>query len=304
MNGRTLCSGKSRVDGSARVAYSTAMRTAPVITFIIAVRNCVGTLQRCLDSIYAQTSPAWEIVVIDGGSTDGTLGILERNSARLAYWVSEPDRGIYDAWNKALPHVRGEWFHFLGADDRLWDEQVVERALPPLGSAWPAHSIVYGRIGTATIGGAEAGELGEPWEAVRERFSREMCIPHPGVFHHRSLIDGGRQFDITLPFAGDYDFLLAVIRERPPLFLPDLKVAVWELGGATSSPRHALAVFRDMRRIHERHGIAAGGGRHWRFAKAWAKSACWRLLGPDITAAAIDVWRRLTGRRALGRLDR
>ena len=83
------------------------------------MRNGAETIQRCLDSVLAQQAGLAEIVVVDGASTDGTVAILERNAKRLASWSSEPDRGICDAWNKALARVRGEWVLFLGADDRL-----------------------------------------------------------------------------------------------------------------------------------------------------------------------------------------
>lgn len=101
----------------------------PLVSFVIAVHNAARRLQRCFDSIYRQSFGAWEIVVVDGGSIDGTKDILKCNSDRIAFWVSEPDQGIYDAWNKALNHCTGEWVHFLGADDYLWNRCWM--ALPP-----------------------------------------------------------------------------------------------------------------------------------------------------------------------------
>ena len=90
----------------------------PRISVVIAVYNGAQTIQRALDSIFEQTYRDLEVVVIDGGSTDGTQAILEHNASQIAYWVSEPDRGVYNAWNKALDHVTGDWVCFLGADDR------------------------------------------------------------------------------------------------------------------------------------------------------------------------------------------
>jgi glycosyltransferase involved in cell wall biosynthesis len=101
---------------------------SPYVSVVVAVFNGVDTLQRALDSLFAQTYRDWELVVIDGGSTDGSVAILERASDRISYWVSEPDRGIYDAWNKALSRLRGQWVVFLGADDYLADRSVLARA--------------------------------------------------------------------------------------------------------------------------------------------------------------------------------
>jgi glycosyltransferase involved in cell wall biosynthesis len=89
------------------------------VSVVIVTYNAAATLQACLDSIYKQTYPNIEIVVIDGKSTDGTLTILEANSSRIGYWKSEKDSGIYDAMNKATKSLTGSWVYFLGADDEL-----------------------------------------------------------------------------------------------------------------------------------------------------------------------------------------
>src|SRR5690606_34585060 len=93
----------------------------PRFSVVISVFNGAKTLQKCLDSVAGQTYAARELIVIDGGSTDGTQQILRHNAGRLAYWVSEPDRGTYHAWNKALAQASGDWSCFLGADDYLWE---------------------------------------------------------------------------------------------------------------------------------------------------------------------------------------
>lgn len=90
------------------------------VSIIIVTYNAAKTLQACLNSIYVQQYPNIEIVVIDGKSTDGTVQILEQNTAKIGFWKSEPDRGIYDAINKGLNHITGEWVYFLGADDELF----------------------------------------------------------------------------------------------------------------------------------------------------------------------------------------
>ena len=90
-----------------------------MISIIIVTRNAAGYLQRCLDSIYAQVYDPIEIIVQDGASTDETTKILENNASRISLWKSEKDEGIYDAMNRALDAVRGDWIYFLGADDVL-----------------------------------------------------------------------------------------------------------------------------------------------------------------------------------------
>lgn len=92
------------------------------VSVIVVTYNAASTLQKCLDSIFAQAYPHIELVVIDGNSTDGTQDILQHNTGKIAYWKSEPDAGIYDAMNKGLKQITGDWVYFLGADDKLRPE--------------------------------------------------------------------------------------------------------------------------------------------------------------------------------------
>jgi len=92
------------------------------ISIIIVTLNVDGVLQNCLDSIYRQSYPAIEIVIMDGKSSDGTIEILKANDAKIACWRSEKDGGIYEAMNKALDYITGDWVYFLGADDVLFDD--------------------------------------------------------------------------------------------------------------------------------------------------------------------------------------
>jgi glycosyltransferase involved in cell wall biosynthesis len=85
-------------------------------SIVIAVMNGAKTLRQTLGSVFTQSYPGWEVIVQDGGSTDGTLDIL-RGCGNHLDWRSGPDSGIYDAWNKAAERASGDWVLFLGADD-------------------------------------------------------------------------------------------------------------------------------------------------------------------------------------------
>jgi glycosyltransferase involved in cell wall biosynthesis len=92
------------------------------LSIILVTLNVAHCLQAALDSIYAQAYPNLEIVIMDGLSTDGTVDILRANNDKIALWRSEKDGGIYEAMNKALNYITGEWVYFLGADDVLFDD--------------------------------------------------------------------------------------------------------------------------------------------------------------------------------------
>lgn len=94
--------------------------TLPLISVITVTLNADKHLERCIKSVLDQDYKNIEHIVIDGGSSDGTVDILKKYDEKLAYWISEPDKGIYNAMNKALRHTKGDWIYFLGADDFLF----------------------------------------------------------------------------------------------------------------------------------------------------------------------------------------
>ncbi|MFD0763435.1 glycosyltransferase family 2 protein [Mucilaginibacter lutimaris] len=91
----------------------------PLISIIIPTYNSATILEDCLTSIFSQKEKRIQIIIIDGGSTDGTLDVIKKHQEHISYWVSEPDKGIYDAMNKGAKIANGKWVYFMGADDRL-----------------------------------------------------------------------------------------------------------------------------------------------------------------------------------------
>ncbi|MGZ4970754.1 MAG: glycosyltransferase family 2 protein, partial [Methylobacter sp.] len=164
-------------------------KDAPLISIIIAVFNCAKTLQQCIDSVAQQTYANKELIIIDGGSKDGTVDVLESNGDKLGYWLSEPDNGIYNAWNKGLSQAKGEWICFLGADDFFWDAQVLERMAAQLATVPADIRVAYGQIMLLNNDGKNLYPIGEPWQGVKERFKQVMSIPHPGLMHRRGLFE-------------------------------------------------------------------------------------------------------------------
>ena len=135
------------------------------MSVVIAVRNGAATLQRALDSVFEQTHPAVELIVMDAASTDGTVQILERNASRIAYWESEPDRGIYHAWNKAIDARDGDWICFLGADDRYHAPDALAAMAAALEVDAGEHTVAYGVLEKHGPNGA-SGARGSPWDTA------------------------------------------------------------------------------------------------------------------------------------------
>lgn len=273
------------------------MTSLPLISILIATRNAAQALPRCLDSIRAQTFRGVEAIVMDGGSTDGTVDILKARGDIVAAWRSEPDSGIYSAWNKALLLARGEWLCVLGADDWLWDENALERVVPQLLVALPRYRVVYSRLRQVDGGGRVVEELGEPWERARDRFRSYACLPHPGLMHHRSLFKAHGRFDERFQLAGDYEFLLRELKTRDALFVPAVTVGM-KLGGRTTSPEHFLLLYREIRQALAMHGLAPPRllWAYWTTC-AWLYGRLHALLGDRMARRLADAYRVITLRR-------
>jgi glycosyltransferase involved in cell wall biosynthesis len=216
------------------------------VSVIVAVFNRASTLQACLDSVFAQTAGASEIIVCDGGSTDGSHEIIAANSARLSYWQSQKDRGVAHAWNMALEHANSDWICFLGADDRFAEPGSIAKLLQTASD--PAINYISGRAELVDDDGVAHRVIGGRWDW--ERMKRYQHIAHPGSLHRRDLFARFGNFDERLAIAFDYDFLLRVGREIRAAFVPE---PVTLMGCAGQSNAQAWRAFRENRRIQQAH---------------------------------------------------
>lgn len=271
-------------------------QTAPLITIVVAVYNGGKTLQQCIDSIVKQSYSNKELLVIDGGSQDGTVDLLRVNQGGINYWVSESDRGIYNAWNKALEHAKGDWVCFLGADDYLWDLQVLERIATQLVLLPPDIRVAYGQIMLLNNNGVKLYPVGQPWEEVKARFKQVMCIPHPAVFHRRSLFFKNGNFDESFRIAGDYELLLRELKVGDAFFIPGIVLTGMRQGGVSTNPENTLLGLREVRSAQRKNGHRWPGF-VWLMAlvRAYARVLLWKLLGEQSARWMLDLGRRLMG---------
>lgn len=234
---------------------------------------------------------------MDGGSTDGTVGLLESRGDVVTAWRSEPDTGPYHARNRALSCARGDWICFLGADDWLWDEGALERLVPHLRTAAPRYRVVYSRIRQIDADGRLVEELGEPWEGFKARFRSYDCLPHPGLMHHRSLFEIHGMFDEGFKLAGDYEFLLRELKTGDALFVPVVTVGMgW--GGLTTSPENFHVLLGETKRALLMHDLRPPGVRwaYWTFS-AWLYVKLRALLGDRVARQLADAYRLISLRK-------
>ena len=271
-------------------------KSSPLISIIVAVFNGAKTLQQCIDSVAHQTYPNRELIIIDGGSKDGTVALLEANHGKITYWISEPDRGIYNAWNKALDHANGDWICFLGADDYFRNAQVLERMSVALQNVPPDVRLAYAQIMLLNNNGENLYPIGEPWGKVKERFKQGLCLPHPGVMHRRSLFEQNGKFDESFRIGGDYELMLRELKTAEAMFIPDIITTAMRPGGLSSNPANSLAVLREVRRAQRIHGLRFPGF-FWLRAmiKVYMRLLLWNLIGEKMARKLLDLSRRIKG---------
>ncbi|MEW5991533.1 MAG: glycosyltransferase family 2 protein [Chloroflexota bacterium] len=230
------------------------MAPETAIAVVIATRNAALTLDACLRSVLEQRGADYQVVVVDGASTDGTVALLERYGPWLSYWWSEPDQGLYDAWNKAIACATAEWILFIGADDRLHGDDALARMAPALSASRERHRVVYGLLDLLGPSGQVVTTIGLPWSDAKAGLREGIMLPHPATFHHRSLFDIHGPFDIRYRIAGDYEFLLRELLNHDALFVPE-RVTDMASGGMSDRAENDGLRVREKWRARYAHGL-------------------------------------------------
>jgi glycosyltransferase involved in cell wall biosynthesis len=270
-------------------------KVPPLITIIVAVYNAAKTLEQCINSIANQSYLNKELIIIDGGSSDGSVNLLLANNKKIDYWISETDKGIYSAWNKGLLHASGEWICFLGADDYFWDSHVLEGMVKGMSSLPSYINVAYGQVMLLTKEGQKLYPIGKPWPQVRNQFTKYMSIPHPGLMHRRSLFNKNGIFDESFRIVGDYELLLRELKNNGALFMPLILAGVRQ-GGVSCNPENSISQLMEVKRAQYKNGYYIPSF-FWLFAviRLIIRKIIWSAVGEVMAKRCLDFLRRLIG---------
>ena len=178
----------------------------PLISIITSTFNAETHFGGLIDSIRSQQNAEIEWIVVDGGSTDQTVTLAKNAHDVVNVLIVEPDRGIYDAWNKGIAAARGTWIAFVGADD-YYLPNGLELSLRATKSVSNDVNLIVASVDRVNEENTRIlRSVASPWDW--EKMKKWMVIGHPGTLHHRILFDRFGKFDTTLQSASDYDFLL------------------------------------------------------------------------------------------------
>lgn len=177
------------------------------ISIITSVYNNQETIAEAMDSVLSQTYTDIEYIIIDGGSTDDTVNIIKSYQNRIAVFISEPDKGIYDGLNKGIKLATGDVIGFLHSDDLYENNTVIEK----VAQAFMASEIdsVYGDL--TYVNKSDPTKVIRYWksgEFTLKKLGRGWMPPHPTFFVKRAIYQQHGQFDTSFKIAADYDLML------------------------------------------------------------------------------------------------
>ncbi|MBC3793034.1 glycosyltransferase family 2 protein [Spirosoma utsteinense] len=250
------------------------MKPYPKITIITATYNAERYLEQSINGIYEQRYPNLEYIIVDGGSKDTTIDIVKKNSSKITYWISEPDSGIYDAWNKGINKSSGDWVMFLGSDDILLPgalhnyAEFINKLSSPVDYISSKMEMFDGNMNFIRVKG---------WRWEWPRFLREMTVAHPGSLHSRTLFEEHGKFDIGYKIVGDYEFLLRPGAKLKTAYLDAITVIMRE-GGASDSWAAIREQYRASTQTGKYSALHAAANMYYSGSKFYTKKYL-RALG-------------------------
>jgi len=251
--GNTSSGARGRLEGGCRLETAEKGKSSgapPLVSVITVVFNGADHLRGAIDSVLAQTYRSLEYIVVDGGSTDGTVEILRAYDRHIDYWVSEPDTGIYDAMNKGIRASTGTLVGILNADDR-YTPYAVESVVRALSD--PEIGYCHGWMRLVDARGQDCGLAKPvPRHLFAKRVLRETPLFHPTMFVRRSVYETFGGFDNRLALAGDFEFIARIHWAGVAgIEIPEI-LAEFRLGGSSRSPK----ILREMRSVALRSGLS------------------------------------------------
>jgi len=211
------------------------------ISIITPTYNSGKTLARTIESVLAQNYPDLEYIIIDGGSTDNTKEIVSGYQNRLNIkFISESDKGIYDAMNKGVKLATGETIGILNSDD-IFDNSTVLKIVSEAFTD-PKIDAVYGDI---KYFGGDVNKITRYWqtgEYTDKKFNNGWMIPHPALFVRKTVYDKYGLYNTDFKLAADYEFILRLLKIHKIniKYTPETFVRMYNSGASGNSLKQRI----------------------------------------------------------------
>lgn len=248
-----------------------------LITIVTVTYNAESTLERTLKSVEMQTHGNVEHIIMDGASKDGTLAIAqaykERNDDRDIRIVSEPDKGLYDAMNKAIAIANGEYVCFLNAGDKLHNPQTLE-FIVHIAQHNPDAGVIYGDTDIVDDNGMKLRErrLSPPKRLNWRSFKNGMLVCHQAFYAKRSIVPA---YDLSYRFSADFDWCVRIMKKAATMSMPlvnsHLTLADYLSEGMTTA-NHKASLKERFTIMRKHYGLFTTLVQHaWFFIRALIK---------------------------------
>ena len=231
--GKSLPIGESRLGegGLHTIGYfKKSYKEKPLISIITVVLNGEQHLDRTIQSVINQTYDNLEYIIIDGGSTDRTVDVINKHKDKIDYWVCEKDNGLYDAMNKGIDIATGEWINFMNAGDELYNYSVLMNLFnnqnhQEVEIIYGNHEIIY-----------PAGQHHFVKAGIIKNFWKGELFSHQASFVKKNYLEKNK-FDHRKKIAADFELYYKALQNYTKFKLIDLTVAKFEAGGVSDVKR-------------------------------------------------------------------
>jgi len=230
------------------------------VTIITVCYNRKNTIAKAIQSVLEQNYNDIEYIVIDGNSTDGTKEIIETYRDKISQYISEPDKGMYDAINKGLKLATGDIIGLMHSDDEFYDKKVISR----IASRFDSEKYTEGVYGDGVYVSNDKQE-----RLIRNRIGgifslkkvKKGWLPlHPTVYLKKNIIDKYGLYNLDFKIASDTEFLLRYLyKYEIKMSYVDSYIVKMRMGGMSTSFKRAFEVLQEDYRIYKFHGLAAMG---------------------------------------------
>jgi glycosyltransferase involved in cell wall biosynthesis len=201
----------------------------PVVSIITITYNAEKFLEKTIRSVLAQTYPHIEYIIIDGKSKDSTVDIIKRYEANIAQWISEPDKGIYDAMNKGLARATGEFVWFMNAGDEIFAPDTLEKMM-----SLPTADVYYGETEFRDLAGKYLGLRSEvtplrlPARLTWRSLQMGLMVCHQAILVRRTIAP---QYDLAHHYSADTDWVIRALKQAQTVQNAHATIAIYLQGG-------------------------------------------------------------------------
>lgn len=220
----------------------------PLLSIITINRNRKDDLEATFNSVFSQPTQNFEYIVIDGGSTDGSVELIHQYASRIHYWVSEPDKGIYDAMNKGAQAAQGKYLLFLNGGDTLYTSDILTQALDMLGRQ--DQDIVAYNVGKELAYGRVF--IFRPPEQFYFRDFFERWIPHCSTCIRRTVFMQIGMYDTSMRIVADWKFFILALCKYDATYVHlDLALSRFQYGGISGKKEMQALIEQERRSVLE-----------------------------------------------------